>query len=318
MELIISNISSIFLVAGIGLLANKTGVLPMSANKYLSALLIKVTCPCMVITSISSNTLTDDTFAMSIQAIVCSALWFYFSGAIGFFLSKKVLRTSSDDQSTYTIAFGSANNGFIGFPITLAIFGSSILYMMVLHNIAMAVFFMYSLAPLIVNMGSSDGKVNVKGVLTALANPNILAAFIGFFLLFTGIRLPSPVFDCLDLVGSSTTALSMLLVGLQLGECHLMTIIKNKSLLIMSLLKMTVIPALTFVVFHWLPVAVEVKVCMVFAASFPAAVAIVPVISEENKDASLAAEIVALTTLISMAVIPAAATILISVYGISA
>lgn len=318
MGFIISNIASIFLIVAVGFGANKAGVLPMSANKYLSSLLLKVTCPCIIITSMDTNQLSDDTLLMTVQALICSCLWFYLSAALGYFLGKKVLKAGPDEPGTYALAFGSANNGFIGFPITLALFGSGILYMMVIHNIAIQVFFLYSLGPMIINIDSEGGSINIKGVLAAAKNPNTIAAVIGFILLFTGADLPAPVFECFEMIGSATTPLSMLIVGMQLGECEFSSILKNKNLFIMCLVKMVAVPALTFLALHWLPVAPEVKVCVVFAASFPAAVAVVPLVSEENKDSLLAAEIVTLTTIISMVMVPVAASILISVYGISA
>ena len=189
---------------------------------------------------------------------------------------------------------------------------------MIIHNIAMQVFFLYSLGGLILNMNSEGGSINVSGLLATIRNPNTIAAVIGFIIMFTGISIPEPLFECFDMIGSATTPLSMLLVGMQLGECELSSIIKNKNLFIMCTLKMVLIPVLTFLAVNWLPLMPEVKVGLVFAASFPAAVAIVPVISEENKDPLLAAEIVTLTTILSMVMIPLAASFLINTYGISA
>jgi len=174
MGFIISNIASIFLIVAVGFGANKAGVLPMSANKYLSSLLLKVTCPCIIITSMDTNQLSDDTLLMTVQALICSCLWFYLSAALGYFLGKKVLKAGPDEPGTYALAFGSANNGFIGFPITLALFGSGILYMMVIHNIAIQVFFLYSLGPMIINIDSEGGSINIKGVLAAAKNPNTI------------------------------------------------------------------------------------------------------------------------------------------------
>ena len=84
-----------------------------------------------------------------------------------------------------------------------------------------------------------------------------------------------------------------------------------------SFLKMLLLPVLTFLLVNWLPLDVSVKVCLVFAASFPVAVAVVPVTSEQNRDYLIAAEMVAITTLFSLAVIPAVATFLLGYYGLS-
>ena len=80
---------------------------------------------------------------------------------------------------------------------------------------------------------------------------------------------------------------------------------------------MLLLPVLTFFMVNWLPFSPEVKVCLIFDASFPVAVATDPVTSEQNRDSLITAEMVAITTLISLAVSPAAATFLLGYYGLS-
>ena len=47
----------IFAMIGAGFIANRTGILPKESSKYLSALLVKVTTPCLAISSIASQEL---------------------------------------------------------------------------------------------------------------------------------------------------------------------------------------------------------------------------------------------------------------------
>ena len=60
---------SIFLIMAVGLVANKIGILPTESKKYIVDLLILITTPCMVFTSITSKELTDDTIPMTLQTI---------------------------------------------------------------------------------------------------------------------------------------------------------------------------------------------------------------------------------------------------------
>ena len=136
-------------------------------------------------------------------------------------------------------------------------------------------------------------------------------------MLFAGLKLPTVIFDCVDMIGEATTPLSMLIVGMQLGECDFGEVLKNRKLLGISFLKMLLLPVLTFLMVNWLPFDVSVKACLIFAASFPVAVAVVPIASEQNRDSLVTAEMVAITTLISLAVIPAVATFLLEYYGLS-
>ena len=135
-------------------------------------------------------------------------------------------------------------------------------------------------------------------------------------MLFAGLHLPKLIFDSVELVGDITVPLSMLVVGMQLGESNIGRIIKNKSLVLMSILKMTVVPALVFLLVNWLPLTDEVKVTAVFAAAFPTAVVTSALALMEKKNSLLSAEAIALTTLISVGVIPVTALLLSAYYGL--
>ncbi|MGN0734793.1 MAG: AEC family transporter [Anaerovoracaceae bacterium] len=317
MELVFGKILSIFLIIGVGFVANKVDVMPMAANKYLVGILIRVTCPCMIVASITSNDLQDDTLSLSLLTLAGGAVFFAVSALLGWVLSSKIIKVEpSSNVGVYTYAFGSINSGFIGFPITLAIFGSGILYLMVIHNVVLNLY-IYTFGILLVNLGASGGRLDFRDFLNSFKNINALAAIVSIFMLFAGLKLPTVIFDCVDMIGDATTPLSMLIVGMQLGDCDFREVLKNRKLLGISLLKMLLLPVLTFLLVNWLPLDVSVKVCLIFAASFPVAVAVVPVTSEQNRDSLIAAEMVAITTLFSLAVIPAVATFLLGYYGLS-
>ena len=316
MELIISKIASIFLIIFVGFIANKAGVMPMSANKLFVNLLLKVTCPCMILASITSSELRDDTITVTIQTFAGGCIFLLVGAGIGYVLAR-LIKVDSDQIGPYAFSFGSINNGFIGFPVTAALFGSNILYLMVIHNIALQAMYLYTVGPAIVALGSGErSKFSIRGVFSSLKNINTITAAVSVLMLVLGLHLPSVAFDCMDMIGDATTPLSMLIVGMQLGDSKLSEVVRSKKLFIFSAVKMILLPVLTFMAVNWLPISADVKVCMIIAASFPVAVAVVPVISEEERNSLPAAQMVTLTTLISLAVIPVTASLLMSYYGI--
>ena len=316
MSLILGKILSIFLIIGIGFAANKAGIMPMSSNKYLVGLLIKVTCPCMIISSITSNELHDDTLSLSLQTLFGAAVFFVIYAILGWIVSAKLVKVDpAENIGVYTFSFGSVNSGFIGFPITLALFGSGLLYLMVIQNVVLGLY-LYTFGIMLVNIGTSGGKPDFKGFVNSFKNINTIASVVSIVMLFMGLKLPSIIFDCVDMIGGATTPLSMLIVGMQLGDCDFRELIKNRKLIGISFIKMLLLPVLTFLMVNWLPFAADVKICLIFAAAFPSAVVTVPLASEQNRDPIIAAEMVAITTLLSIAVIPAAAAFLMWYYGL--
>ena len=69
MGLIVGKVVSIFLIIAVGFGANKIGILPTESKKYVVDLLILITTPCVVFTSIASKELTEDTVAMTLETI---------------------------------------------------------------------------------------------------------------------------------------------------------------------------------------------------------------------------------------------------------
>ena len=77
---------------------------------------------------------------------------------------------------------------------------------------------------------------------------------------------------------------------------------------------MITVPALTFFLVNWLPIAASLKIALVFGATFPVSVSVVTISSMEGKNSVLAAEGVALTTLMAMITLPVMALLLNTYY----
>ena len=330
MAVVFSKVVSIFLIIGVGLLANKRGILPESSSQFLVDLLILITSPCMILTSITGKELTDATMVLTLQAFFCAVLYFLALSLVGYTLFGKILRFGPhDDIPVYTMIFTSMNCGFMGFPLTLSLFGDDILYLMVIINIAHTLY-LYPFGELQLKLYCGDGSDEaestssrsrvlqiLKKAASASANPCTIAAVAGVILLAAGIHLPDFLFSSLEMIGDATVPLSMLLVGVQLGKSNFRRLFQNRRLLITAGLRMFVIPVVMFLIINPLPLAVDLKVALIFASCFASGVAIVPVIGMEHKNALLASEGVALTTLFSLVIIPAASMFLISFYGLS-
>lgn len=339
MTLVFSKVLSIFLIIGVGFIANKRGILPESSNQFMVDLLILITSPCMILTSIAGKELTEDTLPLTLQTFLCAALYFVLLSLAGYTLFGKILRfTPRDDIPVYTMILASMNCGFMGFPLTLSLFGDDILYIMVIINIAHT-FYLYPFGELQLKLfcgdasgASVDAEASgreksvrsrssklrcLRNAASAAANPCTLAAAAGLLLLITGFHLPDFLFSSMEMIGDATVPLSMLLVGMQLGNSNFRRLLQNRKLLLTAGLRMFALPVVVFLIVSRLPLVTDLKVALIFASSFASGVGIVPVISMEHKNALLASEGVALTTLFSMAVIPISSMFLIAFFGLA-
>ncbi|MCB6992476.1 AEC family transporter [bacterium 210820-DFI.6.37] len=313
MAVILTKIVIIFAIAGVGFAANKLNVLPDESNRYLIALLINITSPCMLITSITSKELTSATFTATLQVLIGTVIFFLVGMALSYVIVKS-MKAPVLDQGVYMIILTTVNTGFMGFPITKAAFGNEGLYFMAISNIVLNMY-LYSLGILQLNTGSRTFK-GVASTLKPMLNPCAISALVGIIMLFAGLRLPSALNDFLVMIGDVTIPLSMIVVGVQLGGSRFRQVIHNHRLFAISLISLIIWPLLTFLAVNWLPLQMMSKLTLTYAAAFPCAVIIVALAAQEGKNAQLAAEGVALTTLLSMGTLPIITMLLTAYFGV--
>ena len=202
-------IAAIFAMTAIGFIASKTGVLPAESKKYLSNLLLFITSPCMIIGSMTSQTLDAHTFELMIQIVAGSFIFFLAAMAVSF-LIVKLMRCDRDDAGVLMVIITAVNTGFMGFPVTKAIFGNTYFFLMVIQNIVLNIY-LYSMMVYQMNYGFRK-KEGIKGMLMPMLNMCTYALIIGMVLMLLKVQLPDILADFINTIGDATIPVSMIVV----------------------------------------------------------------------------------------------------------
>ncbi|MDY2959556.1 MAG: AEC family transporter [Hornefia sp.] len=312
MLIVLIKVISIFSLILIGYIANKTEVLPASSLTYLTNLLLYITSPCMIMSSIYSNTLSPGLIKSTIEVSIGSVVYFIVSSIFAYLAIRLLKFKPKEDYGMYICAISLVNTGFMGFPITKEIFGNTYLYLMAIQNIFLNIY-LVGFTPSVLNIGHKV-KTGFKHFLKSMCSVITLSIFGGLALLFTGIKPPAVLNDIIIMLSNATIPVSMIVVGIQLGSSKFKTLI-NKYNIIATVISMFLIPAATFIIVDSMDfLMVETKVTLVFASAFPTAVMGVVFAKQYNKNSRGMAEIVSLSTLISIGVIPFAAAFLSAYY----
>lgn len=302
---VLGKVAGVFIMVLIGYGANKIGWLPVEASKYLSKIVINIAAPCVVIYSMSSQELSAKT--VSIMFIIFAAAFaMYFCSWLLSLLIVKLLKIPEDDRGVYKNFLIFTNNAFMGFPVAYALFGSEGMFLMVLANVMMPIF-LYTLG--VHNLQqthlSEGSKFQVfKQRLKNMINPPVLSTLIGLVIFLLQIPIPSVIGDVLDSVGSMMAPLCMIVIGLQLTESKPGKVMTNHKLIIVSFIRLLVIPVLLFLVLYLLNIEPLVICIMTLNAMLPCSAVCVALAEEYKNDVKLAAEGTFLTTLFSIATIP--------------
>ena len=308
MQVIASKVLVIFLYIAVGFVANKLRVLGTEAVDHLISLVLNITTPCLLIYSICGQRISANTFSNTVIIIYLSLAMFALFGAISVKISRLFTKKSVEQQNVLSVAMVTSNSGFMGFPIARSVFGHVVLYYSVIQNIACNLYiFTGCMIQLSLGGKKESGArktINKETIIKPFKNVVTIVSICSVLVLFAGIRIPNPVMDFLATIGDATVPISMIIIGIQLGDCKFRELITDKELIISSLVCLILEPALSILIVYFMPLSKIIKLTIALSFTYPSAVLSVALAAGEHKDTKLMSEAVAMSTMLSMLTLP--------------
>ncbi len=286
----------LFIIMLIGFIAKKRGIFNSTVNKKLSELLLKVTSPLLVISSFQVE------FTQDILKNVLIVFAFAMSSHIVSILLGQFLFRHCDKESCKIMKFAAiySNCGYMGFPLLASLFGSTgVLY----GSVYVAAFniFLWTNGVMIF---SEEKKLDRQTIKKVLLHPGIVSVAIGIVLFIFSLKLPVPLASAVDMVGSMTSPLSMLIIGSVIADCEFKKLFKGWNLYYITAVRLILIPLLAFAALKLLGLPNELlKVCVLLVA-MPIATATAIFAELYDGDTIFASRTVVMSTLLSIITIP--------------
>lgn len=305
MLLIFSKVLVVFIYIGVGFIANRLKVLPEESVKHFISLVMGITVPCLMISSITGQEINGNMYRNTILVLALGAVIYIVTAVMTTFISDRVFPDKDQqDRNVLASAMTGCNSGFMGLPIASAVFGRLVFYYLAIQTIVNNTYlFVMSLSQLHHREGKRSSK-SLREKLSPLVNPTSIATVVAAIMLFAGLHLPEYVMGIVEPLGDATIPLSMILVGVQLGGTDFRGLLSDKDLLITSAVKLILMPAIALLILTPFPVDPVVKLTSLLAVCFPSAVIGVAVAAQEGKNSQLMAEAVAVSTLLSVITLP--------------
>ena len=305
MLLIFSKVLVVFIYIGVGFIANRLKVLPEESVKHFISLVMGITVPCLMISSITGQEINVSMYRNTILVLALGAVIYIVTAVLTTFISDRVFPDKEQqDRNVLASAMTGCNSGFMGLPIASAVFGKLVFYYLAIQTIVNNTYlFVVSLSQLHHREGKRSSK-SLREKLSPLVNPTSIATVVAAIMLFAGLHLPEYVMGIVEPLGDATIPLSMILVGVQLGGTDFGSLLSDKDLLITSAVKLILMPAIALLILTPFPVDPVVKLTSLLAVCFPSAVIGVAVAAQEGKNSQLMAEAVAVSTLLSVIALP--------------
>ncbi|MBR6578787.1 MAG: AEC family transporter [Clostridia bacterium] len=223
-----------------GYLLVKAKVLNSQHSGVLSKLLMYVGMPFLILSGTVNNISFDK--ALIIKLILTSAVGIAFTFAM-FFLSKPITAMEKSEKTRGMMRFCMAfsNNGFLGIPLAVAVFGadSPVMTVLVILNIITNIL-MYTLGVYLVSGDKS--RISLK---KAFLNPVLIAFIIGVVLNLMKVNTYIPEISTFSSHFSGlVTPLSMTILGMKMAEIRFVSLFKSPRMYYVCSMKLVAFPCI--------------------------------------------------------------------------
>ena len=289
--IVCGQVITLFLMMGVGYVLAKKGWFTEEASAQCTRILIYVVTSCIIITQLQIEASVDVIRSMLMSVVGMAAPFVIMLPIVQLLFRKE----QPDTKIVQRFGMVYSNSSFMGLPLLAGILGQNALLFGI---ISMMVFTVFQWTHGALTMG---GKFSVKRM---VVNPGMISMAIGLILFATGLRIPTPIYNAMDFMADMNSPLAMVVIGSQMARADIRNVFKKPKLYLTAAVKLIVVPAVVCVVL--LPLKLEpisYCACVVMAAC-PTAGTTSMFAQMFKRDVETAAQMVTLSTLLSIITLP--------------
>ena len=286
----------------IGYVASKKDILNEMVNKKVSSLLLNITSPALILSSVLSQDKKGD-LAVLLLVVSLGIFLYIILPFIGIFIGK-ILKVEKKDEKLYQFMTIFGNIGFMGFPVIESIYGSEAVFFTAIINLIFNVLcFSYG-----VYLISDNDTVSFD--IKSLLNPGIVASIFSIMIYISNIELPFVIKEASAIVGEVTIPLAMMLIGSSLAQIPMKDVFSEKRLYPYTFIKQIIIPIIIYFILKPFIINQMILGIIVILSAMPVGTIAIMFTNEYEGNISLASKTIFITTISSVITIPALVYIL--------
>lgn len=287
----------LFLLLILGFVLFKCHIFDEYTNKKISALIVNVASPMLIISSIAG---VEGSNKSIVFLMIGAGILMY----IGFIILGKIINRifpfPKKDWPVYECMVVFANTGFMGYPVLLDVFGQEAVFYASLIHMAFN-FFVYTYAIMCLTKGDdSEFKLNFKQLLT----PGIILIFVGIFIYLFDIQLPSVLMDTINSVGSLTAPLSMMMIGSSLAVYPIKDSFTDLRSYVFAFVRLMIVPFVTMIMCRLLHIDAYYANITIITNAMPVGSMVLMLATQYNANVKIVTRNIIVSTLLSVITIP--------------
>lgn len=297
MSALYTQIAVMFLLICVGAFCYKRKIITDSGSAQMSSLVMTIVMPAVIINSFCRD-FDPEMAGNLVTSLILSAILL----AVSVLLATLVFRKDTPDYADKRMCVIFSNNGFMALPLLQAIYGDDGVFIgsinIVATNILLWTFGVWLLSRA---SGKSGGGISWRKI---VLNPGTLGLFVGLAIFLTSFHVPEIVEDTLVFLSNLNTPLAMIVLGVYLAQSNLLEIMRDRSMYVVSLCRLVVIPLVSIALLAVLPFDKTVSGMLVISIATPCAVASSMFAQMYGTNYQYSSRIIAFSTLLSAISMP--------------
>ena len=288
-----SQVLTLFLLIGVGVLCAKTKLLSDGAVKALANLVLYIATPCVIVKSCIRE--FDPAMLWGFLTVIAVAAVTH-GGLI--LLAKVVFRDSEEDRRrVFRVATVFSNAGYMAIPLQQAILGDVGVFYCAAYVIVFNVFlWTYGLAEM-----SGERKLSLRQL---ALNPGVIGVVVGLLLFVLPIPVPTLIVDGIGHLAALNTPVPMLIVGYYLAQTDLLAALKDGRGWLCIALRLVATPLVALGALLLCGVRGDLLTSCMICIATPVATACTMFATRFDRNPRLSVNLVSLSTIVSVVTLP--------------
>ena len=219
MEIFLTSISGILVILGmilVGFVMGEKGWFDDKSRGLIAKLVTQIALPCYMLYTITQRFTAADLLKM-LPDLRFPALSMVILLGIAIAVAR-IFAVKKDRRGLFISMFFNSNTIFVGLPINQALFGDASIPYVLIYYMCNTTFFWTLGTYLIQRDGEGEAEFDLKTSLKKVFSPPLMGFMLGLLIVILHIKLPAFLASDLQYLGSLTTPLSMIFIGLSVSN----------------------------------------------------------------------------------------------------
>lgn len=299
----LSIVATMFLLLFCGCLCKKWHIIDDVASGRLSALIIKVGQPALIVSAMLSAPYSLENLRLAGYAFLLGCFLHLFMAIIAYIFCKPI--RNMEERKILEFATVFTNCGFMGFPLLEALMPGRGLFLGAFYMISFQLF-IWSWGVAILARKRDDIRLTPWKILVNFGSVPSLIGFLLFLLRlpFPDFVMPAPFISFFSYLGGLCTPVSMLITGALIASYPAKAFFSAPRVWLISACKLLILPFCVFGITFALGLPTDFILLATVEAALPSASTVVMMGEAYHVNPTFAARVVGISSLLSVATMP--------------